>query len=63
MGRFVEGTDRGQTTLFAECLEDWICENNPVRVIKVFVEIWPNLGSVASIPKPRADLRIIHRSL
>src|ERR671922_713949 len=38
MRRFVEGTDRGQSTLFPECLEDWISENNPVRVIDVFVE-------------------------
>jgi transposase len=37
MRRFVEGTDRGQSTLFPECLEDWIDENNPVRVIDVFV--------------------------
>ena len=38
MRRFVEGIDRGQTTLFPECLEDWIDENNPVRVIDAFVE-------------------------
>jgi transposase len=38
MKRFVEGVDRGQSTLFPECLEDWICEDNPVRVIDVFVE-------------------------
>ena len=38
MRRFVEGADRGQTTLFPECLEDWIGENNPVRVIDVFIE-------------------------
>ena len=38
MRRFVEGIDRGQTTLFPECLEDWIGEDNPVRVIDVFVE-------------------------
>src|SRR5216684_442504 len=37
MKRFVEGTDRGQRTLFPECLEDWIDENNPVRVIDAFV--------------------------
>jgi len=30
MKRFVEGTDRGQSTLFPECLEDWIDENNLV---------------------------------
>jgi transposase len=38
MRRFVEGTDRGQSTLFPECLEDWLGEDNPVRVIDVFVE-------------------------
>jgi transposase len=38
MKRFVEGTDRGQSTLFPECLEDWIGKDNPVRVIDVFVE-------------------------
>ena len=38
MRRFVEGTDRGQSTLFPECLGDWIGEDNPVRVIDVFVD-------------------------
>ena len=38
MKRFVEGADRGQSTLFPECLEDWIEEDNPVRVIDVFVD-------------------------
>ena len=38
MRRFVEGLDRGQNTLFPECLEDWIGEDNPVRVIDVFVD-------------------------
>src|SRR5271154_7209619 len=37
MKRFVEGTDRGQSTLFPECLEDWLDEDNPVQVIDVFV--------------------------
>ena len=38
MGRFVSGADRSQTTLFPECLDDWIDENNPVRVIEAFVD-------------------------
>jgi len=38
MKRFVEGIDRGQSTLFPECLADWIDENNPVQVIDVFVD-------------------------
>jgi transposase len=28
----------GQSTLFPDCLEDWIDENNPVQVIDVFVD-------------------------
>ena len=38
MKRFVEGTDREQSTLFPESLEDWIHEDNPVRVIDIFVD-------------------------
>src|ERR1700730_14535873 len=38
MRRFVEGTYRGQSTLFPECLQDWICEDNPVRAVDVFVD-------------------------
>jgi transposase len=45
MKRFVEGTDRGQSTFLPECLDDWIDENNPVRVIDAFVEAL-NLGEL-----------------
>jgi transposase len=38
MKRFVEGSDRVQSALFPECLEDWICEDNPVRAIDFFVD-------------------------
>jgi len=38
MRRFVEGVDRGQSTLFPQYLEDWICEDNPVRAVDVFVD-------------------------
>ncbi len=38
MRRFVEGLDRGQSTLFPDCLEDWVGEENPVRVVDVFVD-------------------------
>ena len=38
MKRFVEGIDRKQSTLFPECLEDWIDEDDAVRAIDVFVE-------------------------
>jgi transposase len=38
MKRFVEGADREQLTFLPECLEDWVNEDNPVRVIDVFVD-------------------------
>ncbi|TDF94208.1 IS1182 family transposase [Paraburkholderia guartelaensis] len=38
MGRFVEGADRNQATLLPECLEDFIAEDNPVRIVDAFVE-------------------------
>ncbi len=38
MKRFIEGQARDQATLLPECLEDWADEENPVRVIEVFVE-------------------------
>jgi transposase len=38
MKRYIEGIGRDQGTLFPEHLEDWVGEDNPVRVIDVFVE-------------------------
>jgi transposase len=38
MKRFIEGEDRGQGTLLPELLDDYVTENNPVRVIDVFVD-------------------------
>lgn len=38
MGRFIAGADRSQTTLFPPCVDDWIGEDNPVRVVDAFVD-------------------------
>src|SRR5690349_10791429 len=38
MKRYVEGQDRSQTTLFPESLDEYIAEDNPVRVVDVFVD-------------------------
>jgi transposase len=38
MAGFVAGTDRGQSTLLPECLDDWVDESNPIRVIDAFVD-------------------------
>src|SRR5262245_4047937 len=38
MKRFIEGSDRTQSTLLPECLDDWVHEINPVRVVDAFVD-------------------------
>src|SRR5260370_175008 len=38
MKRFVEGEDRRQGVLLPEYLDDYVSEENPVRVIDVFVD-------------------------
>ena len=38
MKRFIEGEERSQITLLPECLDDYIADENPVRVVDVFVD-------------------------
>lgn len=38
MKRFIEGEDRNQVTMLPECLEDYVDQDNPVRVVDVFVD-------------------------
>ncbi|WCM23624.1 IS1182 family transposase [Paraburkholderia bryophila] len=38
MKRFVEGDDRKQVALLPECVDDYIGQDNPVRVIDAFVD-------------------------
>jgi len=38
MSGYIEGVDREQVTLFPERLEDWVGEDNPVRVVDAFVD-------------------------
>jgi transposase len=38
MGRFVEGNDRRQSSLLPAALDDYVTEDNPVRVVEVFIE-------------------------
>ena len=35
---FVEGVDRGQSTLFPALLDDYVTDDNPVRAVDVFVD-------------------------
>ena len=38
MKRFIEGQDRGQLILLPECLDDYVGEDNPVRVVEAFID-------------------------
>jgi transposase len=38
MAGFLEGIDRGQSTLFPALLDDYVAEDNPVRAVDVFVD-------------------------
>jgi transposase len=45
MTRFIQGIDRTQATLFPESLDEYVSEDNPVRVIDLFVDRL-NLGTL-----------------
>jgi transposase len=52
MKRFIEGEERSQVTLLPECLDDYIAEDNPIRVVDVFVDELrlPELGFEGAEP-------------
>jgi transposase len=52
MSRFIEGEARTQSLLFPERLDDWVAEDNSVRVIDAFVEELDlrELGFDAAVP-------------
>ena len=56
MKRFVEGEDRRQGVLLPEFLDDYVSEENLVRVIDVFVEEL-NLGTLGFEGGPEATGR------
>ena len=68
MKGFVARAERGQASLLPECLEDWVEESNPVRVIEAFVDaldladlIWPIWGLTGWSPRRRGGRPIIHQ--
>jgi len=56
MSRFVEGEDRRQLTLLPNCLDDYVSEDNPARVIDVFVDEL-DLGCLGFVITPAATGR------
>jgi hypothetical protein len=57
MSRFIEGQDRRQGALLPEHLEDYVSEENPVRVIDVW--IWRRWASSGCRPHPPGDLATV----
>ena len=51
--KYIQGQDRHQISLFPECIEDYIDENNPVHVIDAFVESLnlAEAGFIRTMPK------------
>ena len=63
MKRYIEGADRNQSTLLPACLEDFVSDDNPVRVIDVFIDglICRSLALTARCLQSRAARRITPR--
>ena len=53
MKRFVQGEARSQMSLLPECLDDFVPEDNPVRVVEAFVDTLPleKLGFSGVVPQ------------
>lgn len=53
MKRFIEAQDRTQTTLLPACLDDYVADDNPARVIEAFVDALDivKLGFDGAAPK------------
>lgn len=61
MKRFIEGDNRRQITLLPESLDDYIAEDNPVRVVDVFVDQL-DLGSLGFGVEPASTGRPSYHS-
>jgi len=57
MKRFVEGEDRLQGALLSHCLDDYVTENNPVRVIEAFIDEL-DLATVSANPELHPNIGI-----
>jgi transposase len=52
MSRFIVGADRHQVTLLPECLDDFVAEDNTVRIVDAFINELDlaDLGFEGAIP-------------
>jgi transposase len=53
MKRFVQGEARTQISLLPECLDDYVAEDNPVRVVEAFIDALDlhKLGFAGAVPQ------------
>ena len=53
MKRFVQGEARSQISLLPECLDDYVTEDNPVRVVEALVDALDleKLGFAGAVPR------------
>ena len=51
MASYVEGWNRSQTLLLPECVDDYVDENNPVRVVDAFVDHLDSPSWVSAVPR------------
>jgi transposase len=53
MKRFVEGQDRSQLILLPDCLDDYVGEDNPVRIVDAFIDelVLAVLGFAGVVPE------------
>ncbi|CAN5418652.1 hypothetical protein BH10PSE5_BH10PSE5_12800 [soil metagenome] len=56
MSRFVEGENRTQPALLPSCLDDYVTEDNPCRVVDAFVDEL-DLGDLGFAVAPAATGR------
>ena len=62
MPRFIEGQDRHQFALLPECLDDFIAEDNTVRIVDVFMSwSWWPWDSTAQVRRQPGDPLITRR--
>ena len=65
MSGYIEGVDRDQSALFPERLDEWIDENNPVRVVDAFVDALDlttlelNRTAPGRMGRPKYDPRVL----
>jgi len=61
MSRFIEGCDRRQRLLLPDCIDDYVAEDSPVRVVDMFVTSSTWLNWALPARRQRGGRAIIRR--